>query len=672
MATRKNLFLDFLTSGTGFDRQDDEGLEKSIRLIILNLVALLGLLLLSLFGLESLRAGKPWQAIFDWSFGAIVLSSIPIMRITRSHVLGGYLCLGGFLALCAFLVHSGGVANSGVYWMFSYPLLSIFIHGHVRGAILSGILGIAVGVITLVPGMSEITYPFSAALRILGVYGLILVCAIVYEQTRLAKDRVVRKLTKSLAAERDEIAVMKDNMDDAVFLMDKDLVIQGQYAKSLEKILGATELQGRSFLDLLIASLTDKERATLSDYLSMVLRQSHDRAMLEDINPLVQFRYESADKQQDTRYLSCSFNRLLKENVAYILCTIRDETEETLLKHQLALEESKRNEEMKALFEVVHIEPRVLNDFIDDAEHEFRRVNEALKDRRRSSKQLVSDIFQSIHAIKSNAAILGLDSFASKLHVLEQDLKRLSEADTLPFSEVLRLTVRIDEMQQEKDHVRDLIQKIISFKFGEGRMQHEFVMVRTLEKVVEKLSHDLSKKVHLKVEAIDPIALEHGPRRLIKDIMIQLLRNAIVHGVESESERVALGKPGIASVRILVTRQDDKLTIQVGDDGKGLNYELIYSKAREKGLIKPTVTIDDKATLLKVLFSAGFSTQDHAHMHAGRGVGLGMVRDRVKEAGGNMKLQSDAGKGTMFMITLPMHKDVDILEEHVEYSQEAG
>jgi len=424
---KRNFFLDMMMSGKPLDNRDEATMDTFVRYILLNSMIFLGGSLLVLFGLESIRNGAVLQGYFDLAMAFMTFVGFVVLRTDAPFAISGFLTVIPYLFLCAFLAHSGGVQGSGVLWMYSFPLLAIFLLGMRTGTILSLILLAGVAVSLFVPGVSPVTVHRSFALRTVGVYVLVLACTMIYEKTKVTKDRWVARLNRALQAERDEIAVMKDNLKDGLFLFDTDYLIQPQYSRALEGILSETDLSGRSFIDILGNSLQQKEKETLTDYFTMVFNRSYDAQMLEDINPLHRLSYFSVTTSEE-KTLSCTFAPINRDDGrVYILGTVQDQTREVELQQQLSEEEGRRQDEMHALFEVIHVEPRVLNDFIEDAEYEFDRVNTILKDKEKSSQTVMVEIYQAVHAIKSNAVILGLDSFGTKLHALEAEIGRFAE-----------------------------------------------------------------------------------------------------------------------------------------------------------------------------------------------------------------------------------------------------
>lgn len=660
MKKRGNFFLNIMTSGKPLFSRDEATMDTMVRYILLNSMIVLGCTLLVIFGYESMQRGAVYQAAFDFSMAGMTLVGFVILRTAAPFIISGFMTVVPYMMLCIFLAISGGPQGSGVLWAYSFPLLSIFLLGMKSGTVLSILLLGGISAALFVPGLSPVEFHPAFAFRTVGVYILVLVCTMVYEQTKITKDRWVARLTRTLEAERDEMATMKDNLKTGLFLMDKDFVIQPHYSRSMETVLSETNLSGKNFLDVLSNSVQGKEKETLRDYFTMVYNKSYDAQMLEDINPLYQFNYVSVTHAEE-KFLRCSFVPIDRDDGnVYILGTVDDLTREVELRRQLDEEENRRQDQMRAMFEVIHVEPRVLNDFIIDTEYEFDRINELLKDKSNAAAHVTNELYQGVHAIKSNAIILGLESFAAKVHKLEDEIKVLREHADVSFQEILHITVELDKIMKLKDGFKDIIGKIMAFNMSEGRLREEQVLIQTLQRVVDRAGTDMGKKAKLTIKKLDPTAIVAGPRRVMKEVLMQLVRNAMYHGIEKPDMRIAQGKGEAGVITLSIQVVSDKIVIQLSDDGNGLDFEKIHRKALEKALIPSSTALDDKNALMQALFCAGFSTAESADMHAGRGIGLNLVRDRVKECHGSIKLQSDTGKGTTFRIYLPLEEEAGV------------
>jgi two-component system chemotaxis sensor kinase CheA len=476
----------------------------------------------------------------------------------------------------------------------------------------------------------------------------------VYEWIRILKDQWVKKLTSELQVERDQITVMKDNLSVGLFLMNKDFVIQGAYSKALESVLGDNELEGKKLTDLLAASVKARERETLNDYFGMVINRSFDAKMLEDINPIADFTYVNTVTREEKTLRSAFAAVDRGYGDYYILGTFEDVTEAALLQKQLAEEEGKREEEMRALFQVIQVEPRVFGDFLEDAEYEFERINDILKDKKLSAAQAMVHIYQSVHAIKSNAVILGLDNFGNKLHELENKIKDIRDKEDISFEDVLHVTVELETIMREKDKFRETVTRLQSFKGGDSRRQDRHVLIETLTKACEKAAAAQNKKARLIIEDIDGMVLEHGPRRAIKEVLTQLVRNSVYHGIEDPEEREKRGKESEGQIKLSIKLDNGTIRIKLGDDGRGLDFERIRRKAEGLNMLHSREEGENKNYLSQVIFAPGFSTAETADVYAGRGIGLNLVKEKIRDLRGSIKLQTEPGKGTCFNLFIPM------------------
>jgi len=653
MAAGQNLLVNFITSG-----KENLRFDQTVRYTLLNVALFIGGLFLIVFGISVYLEGNVNRAYLDFGMALICFIAAFSMRTRINIAIPGAIALGAFGFVCANFVFGGEIRGFASLWVFSYPLLTIFVLGLQLGIIYSSLLFCAMLAATLIPGLAGYNYTIDQASRLGGVYILVAVLAIVYEQVRIVKDRRINRVTAELQVERDLISAMKDNLKQGIFLMNKDYVIQEAYSKPLETILGAGELTGKRFTEILAQSLKEKERATLEDYFGMVLQRSFDEKMLTEINPIAEFEYVNAESGE-TKVLESSFATVDRGvDEIYVLGALEDVTAARALEKELAAEASRREEEMRALFQVIQVEPRVFSDFIEDSEYEFERINDILKDKNLSARDALTSIYQSVHAVKSNAVILGLDGFGEKVHALEDQIKKYQEQDDISFEDILHITVELENIMKEKDQFQNTIKKIESFQTSTGgRSQNEHVMVETLSRACAKVAADTGKKAKLVTDEIDGEALASPARRVMKEILMQLVRNSVYHGIETPEEREKAGKDPEGKIHLTVKNEGGRTLMRVADDGKGLNFAKIKDKAVKQNLLPPGADPNDKNQLLKVIFAPGFSTADSADLNAGRGVGLNLVRDRIRDLHGSIKLHSEPGKGTAFNIYLPLTEE---------------
>jgi chemosensory pili system protein ChpA (sensor histidine kinase/response regulator) len=139
----------------------------------------------------------------------------------------------------------------------------------------------------------------------------------------------------------------------------------------------------------------------------------------------------------------------------------------------------------------------------------------------------------------------------------------------------------------------------------------------------------------------------------ITDPLIQLVRNAIAHGIEAPAARRAAGKPETGTITVAARHQGDFVYIEVEDDGRGLDFTAIRARLRSLGREAEARDLPEEA-LVELLFSPGFTTRAQADELAGRGVGLDVVRDNIARLGGDLAVSSRTGQGSRFVVRLPL------------------
>ena len=173
-------------------------------------------------------------------------------------------------------------------------------------------------------------------------------------------------------------------------------------------------------------------------------------------------------------------------------------------------------------------------------------------------------------------------------------------------------------------------------------------------RLVRDLSNKLGKDVELKLVGKET-ELDRTVVDALGDPLVHLVRNAMDHGVESPEERLAAGKPKIGTVEIAARHAGGSVVIEVRDDGKGIDPQGVARKALSLGLIEEDAAADlDVRGAVELLFSPGFSMAQKTSDISGRGVGMDVVRTKIRELGGEVVLDSKLGKGTTAQIRLPL------------------
>lgn len=195
-----------------------------------------------------------------------------------------------------------------------------------------------------------------------------------------------------------------------------------------------------------------------------------------------------------------------------------------------------------------------------------------------------------------------------------------------------------------------------------GTLQDEVLQARMLPvsqvfdrfpRLVRDIARDLGKDVHFTMEGRD-IELDRSLLDAIGDPIMHLLRNALDHGFEDADTRRAAGKPASGELILRAARDRAAVVIQVQDDGRGIDRDVVLRRAHEQGLVEEKVTVLADDALLQLVAHPGFSTAKSVTSISGRGVGVDVVNTRVRALGGQIDLETITGEGTVFTMRLPL------------------
>lgn len=186
------------------------------------------------------------------------------------------------------------------------------------------------------------------------------------------------------------------------------------------------------------------------------------------------------------------------------------------------------------------------------------------------------------------------------------------------------------------------------------RMQPCKRLFQSLPRVVRDASKKLSKEVELVIQGED-VEIDKSVIDALSAPMTHLVRNSLDHGIEPPKERRAAGKSTKATLKVAAIHLGDRVRIEVSDDGRGIDRHVIVAKAIEKGVIssEEAAHLND-AESLELIFKPGFSTKDQASDLSGRGVGMDVVKETVRELRGKLDIQTRPGQGTKIAMEFPL------------------
>ncbi|HEX5162831.1 MAG TPA: ATP-binding protein [Steroidobacteraceae bacterium] len=551
----------------------------------------------------------------------------------------------------------------------------------------------------IITGLQSSSDSLATALRSVVLIGVGLAAALAALVGYLSLAR--GKQAAAAAAARQQTEDILSTVREGLFLLDADLKIGTIHSDATAQLFQRESVSGITFEDLLRDLVTPKTLAIATKFVKVLWSERTKENLIRSINPLNEVEIlvgEKGSKDAETRYLEFNFHRVRREGaITHVLVAVADVTARVALAAQLKGAQESAQSQMDAFLSILHVDPTQLSSFLDDSDVAFKMINATLRDPARDSatfRRKIDALFRQIHSIKGEAAAIGLGSMEARAHALENDLAALRERTDLTGDDFLPLLTKFDDLVSHSQSVRDMVTKLASFRdsFGkqapapaaarssastgdsttrtpkltEDAVAAEATLQRSAregfvasaQQLADRIANDHGKKVVVTCRGHDQVPETY--RRPVKDVLIQLIRNAVVHGIETPAERQSMGKSPEGHIRIQFEMVENgrAFRMQCEDDGRGLTPDKLRKTAVAKGIISQadaSALSDQEAMML--VFRSGFSTAKDVTKDAGRGVGMDVIAEIAARLGGRISLNSEIGKNMRLSLSFPAQQN---------------
>ena len=546
----------------------------------------------------------------------------------------------------------------------------------------------------IISGLQSSSDSLATALRSVVLIGVGLAAALAALVGYLSLAR--GKQAAAAAAARQQTEDILSTVREGLFLLDADLKIGTIHSHATAQLFQRESVAGITFEDLLRELVSPKTLSIATKFVKVLWSERTKENLIRSINPLNEVELqvgEKGSKDAETRYLEFNFHRVRRDGaITHVLVSVADVTARVALAAQLKGAQDSAQNQMDAFLSILHVDPNQLSSFLDDSDVAFKMINATLRDPARDSasfRRKIDGLFRQIHSIKGEASAIGLGSMEARTHTLESDLAALRERTDLSGDDFLPLLTKFDDLVSHSQSVRDMVTKLASFrdsfspkagaapapaaastgdsttrapKLSEDAIQAEQTLQRSAregfvasaQQLADRIATDHGKKVIVTCRGHDQVPESY--RRPVKDVLIQLIRNAVVHGIETPAERQAAGKSPEGHIRINfeLTESGRAFRMQCEDDGRGLTPEKLRTTAITKGIISQNdaQALSDQEAMMLV-FRSGFSTAKDVTRDAGRGVGMDVIAEIAARLGGRISLNSEIGKNMKLSLSFP-------------------
>jgi two-component system chemotaxis sensor kinase CheA len=442
-----------------------------------------------------------------------------------------------------------------------------------------------------------------------------------------------------------EMRLVLDNVAQAFITVGIDGVMTSEHSAIVERWFGEPKA-GKT-----LTSYLEPHAASYAECFAAGLEQLRDDVLpAELVLDQIPKRFVAAGRIFDVNYTAISQD----EKIERVLVIISDITAQVANEH---MERDQR--ELIALFERITVDRSGVEEFLTEAAQLVGalRAEPDPKVQRRL-----------VHTLKGNCAVYGLETYAELAHRIESELvdsqaglsdeqrNLLVSTWKQVIGRVSRLlgAARPDTVEIERVELEALIEHVEAGA-PSATLTHTLIDWgrEPIQRRLDRLGRQAAGTAHRLGKPEPRIAIEGHGIRLdpagwgpFWGAMVHVTRNAVDHGIEDAATRLQLGKPEAGTLILSADRDEGRLIIGVGDDGKGIDWAKVKAKAARAGFVCET-----REDLVEALFADGVSTRDEVSETSGRGIGLAALREVIAGLGGHIDVHSTSGRGTSFEIT---------------------
>jgi len=455
-------------------------------------------------------------------------------------------------------------------------------------------------------------------------------------------------------AARRETEDILNTVTEGLLLVRADGKLGGQFSASVPKLFMRQVRPGDDFRALLDGMLSAERASEARSYLDLMFDPKVKPALLSQLDPLRDVEVSpSAGSRGRAKFLSFQMTQVREEGVVKeLLVTVFDVTQKVQLERELAATQEAARSDVEDLIRVLEHEPVLLQDFLVGARARLADLNQAMREvgrRPQAYLEVVQEAARLVHSIKGEGAALSLMAVSRQAHQMENTLAPLLRRPDLSGEDLIPVVLELSRVQEQVERLYRVFERMGKLA-GTGAIEGPRVveaMIENLRSLAQRVADSLSKEVRLTTHIADeslPLEITH----VLREALPQLIRNAVVHGIEMPAERVGSGKPAMGELRLEIGRgHDGRLQVTLSDDGRGIEVPAVRERVAQ---LRPDAASLTDSQLLGFIFDQNFSTATEVTEHAGRGVGLALVRQIVEKAGAKLRVMTQPRSYTRFIL----------------------
>jgi len=459
---------------------------------------------------------------------------------------------------------------------------------------------------------------------------------------------IMDTILESVDAMKGILEYIRDNGDDSAPEIDIEPIVS-----RLDAIVngGGAPAQEQS------AKNEEKPRIVGNINLDEITLENADEIDLDSLEPeeldaVLEHLVELRNSQKPKKIGNLNLEDITLENADEIdMESLTPEEQDALLEHLVEL----RNKEEENILEVSEKKEEQKEEKKEVSAKQEKKELTPAKKQQLSKEQKKKEVKKAISSVAEQTIRVDVKR-------LDQLMNLIGEL-VLAKNRLIKIYNDVEERYEGEKFLEELNQVVSSISIVTTDLQIAVMKTRMLPigkvfnkfpRLVRDLSRELGKKVKLIIEGEDT-ELDKSIIEEIGDPLVHMIRNSVDHGIEPPEERVKLGKPEEGTVWLRAYNEGNMIVIEIKDDGKGMDPEILKQKAIEKGIITETeaANMSDKEAFM-LIFKPGFSTAAKVTNVSGRGVGMDVVKTNIEKLNGIIEVDSAPGKGSTFKLKIPL------------------
>jgi PAS domain S-box-containing protein len=521
----------------------------------------------------------------------------------------------------------------------------------------------------------------------------------------------LKSLQRELKAINKENRDIMNNMKSGIISVGKNQRIKSQYSKFMEELFPDRQVSGVNLTEfLLYNNNSETVKGYLESFIDILLNRK--RTPVSTINgmPITKefpvIIYSESTGEYSQKFYKLNFERIYdNDEITGIMVLIDDITQQKVLKEKLEKEKQEHQKEIELIYNLLKINPQIGKESISEAYKNLAKLKSKVDSKNweeglENDKQYLNTLTRHSHSIKGLTKMLSMSDSSNSAHELENLFIEQRDNNSIPINRFIKkVNSKIEELEEslnkesalanrilgvEVEEIEDYESKVVGVEMEKidtllnnyndlslyitrsrtvpkkallrlldsiYRIKKGSVMpfVDTLNEMIKSISKSLGKKVHEIKLFGNTTEIDFKVVRTLKDPIIHLIRNILDHGIEYPEVRKQKGKNEYGNIYLSINEDETFLTISIKDDGSGIDMEKLRRKAKEMG-----ISYEKENKLINLLFIDGFSTKEKVSEISGRGVGMSVVKEAVRNLGGKLYVKSVPDVGMTLTLKIPL------------------